>query len=104
MEIQTQKPIPQCVLDTINTLLKPYGATLADVSASTRRYMTAKQASIYSGLCQKTIRDRARDNAYESIRIGNTRKSRVLIDKDSFDQWLNGFKHKPTPKPEALNV
>ena len=104
MEIHTQKPIPQCVLDTINTLLQPYGATLADVSTSARRYMTAKQAAVYSGLCQKTIRDRARDKAYESIRIGNTRKSRVLIDKDSFDHWLNSFKHKPTPNPEALNV
>lgn len=97
------KPIPQCVVDAIETLLSPYGATLADVTTHNRRYMTAKQASVYSGLSSKLIRERARDNAFVSLRMGGTQKSRVLIDKTSFDQWLDKFKHKPTPNPEVLN-
>ena len=97
------KPIPQSVVDAIELLLAPYGATLADISTNNRKYMTAKQASMYSGLSPKFIRDRAQMKKFVSLRLGNTSKSRVLVEKSSFDNWLDSFKHKPTPNPEVLN-
>lgn len=95
MEVE-KKTIPQCVVDAIETMLLPYGAHLADINTTARRYMTAKQASIYSGISPHTIRERAAEGAFEWIRLGHTSKGRVLIDKYSFDSWLNSFKHRPT--------
>ena len=103
--MKKSKPIPQCVLDAIEAMLLPYGTTLDDVSTyNSKKYMTTKQASIYSGLGQKTIRERALENCFDSLRLGTTSRSRVLIDKLSFDQWLNGFKHKPIQHPEVFNA
>ncbi len=99
-----KQPVPQCVIEHIETMLSPYGVKLSDLSTNARRYMTAKQASIYSGLSSKTIREKAFCGAFESIRLGNSEKSRVLIDVYSFDNWLSSFKHKPTQTQEAFNV
>ena len=103
--MHNEQTIPPCILDAIETMLSPYGTSLADVSTGyNRRYMTTKQASVYSGLCQKTIRERALENCFDSLRLGTSSRSRVLIDKNSFDKWLNGFKHKPILHPEVLNA
>lgn len=88
--------IPQHVIDSVSCLLMPYGV---DFSAMVKqheatvdcRYITAKQASVYCGLKPKTIRDKALSGEIRSIRLGNSDKSRVLIDKSDLDNWLARF-------------
>lgn len=89
--------IPEEIKLAVSALLKPYGvdfATLVNSSENpntSQRYMTAKQASVYCGLQPKTLRDKALAGEIASIRLGNSDKSRVLIDKIALDNWLAGF-------------
>lgn len=95
--------IPENIASSVSLLLQPYGvdfsALLKNAESNVeRKYLTAAQASIYSGLSQKTIRDKALSGVIRSIRIGSTSKSRVLIEKKSIDEWLSSFNHKITTK------
>ena len=88
--------IPQHVMDSVSCLLSPYGVDFAELvknraESVERRYITAKQASLYCGLKPKTIRDKALSGEIKSIRLGNSEKSRVLIDKSDLDNWLDKF-------------
>lgn len=89
--------IPRHVIDSVSCLLSPYGVNFAelmqqkDVASVGCRYITAKQASVYCGLKPKTIRDKALSGEIRSIRLGNSDKSRVLIDKSDLDKWLARF-------------
>lgn len=88
--------IPKHVVDSVCCLLSPYGVDFAEIVKSKEqsvdcRYITAQQASIYCGLKPKTIRDKALSGEIKSIRLGNTEKSRVLIDKIDLDNWLARF-------------
>jgi excisionase family DNA binding protein len=89
--------IPKHVIDSVSCLLSPYGVDFAELmqhreAASVDcRYLTARQASAYCGLKPKTIRDKALSGEIRSIRLGNTDKSRVLIDKSDLDNWLARF-------------
>lgn len=95
--------IPKHVIDSVSCLLSPYGVDFAEIikersCAVDCRYITAKQASIYCGLKPKTIRDKALSGEIKSIRLGNSEKSRVLIDKIDLDNWLARFASQTKPK------
>lgn len=90
--------IPEEIKTAVTALLKPYGVDFTQLvncseipNNSQQRYMTAKQASVYCGLQPKTLRDKALAGEIASIRLGNSDKSRVLIDKIALDNWLAGF-------------
>lgn len=95
------KEIPENVIDSVSCLLRPYGVDFRKVVSSIsnqeiRKYMTAKQASVYCGLSAKTIRDKALAGEIASVRIGRSDKSRVLIVKAELDNWLEGFSSRKT--------
>lgn len=85
--------LPEHIALTVSGLLKPYGIDFSEVinGCCERKYMTAKQASIYCGLQPKTIRDKALSGEIKSIRIGDHERSRVLILKSDLDNWLERF-------------
>ena len=86
--------IPENVIESVSCLLRPYGVDVHDILKRTDercKYMTAKQASAYCGLSAKTIRDKALSGEIESIKIGRSDKSRVLIVKAGLDNWLESF-------------
>jgi hypothetical protein len=89
--------VPDEIRLAVSALLKPYGVDFTQLvncsenPNTSQRYMTAKQASIYCGLQPKTLRDKALAGEIASIRLGNSDKSRVLIDKQALDHWLAGF-------------
>lgn len=90
--------IPKNIADSVAMLLQPYGVNFFDLLKKSenieRKYITPSQAAIYCGFSQKTIRDKALSGAIQSIRTGNTDKSRVLIEKASLDSWLESFSRK----------
>lgn len=86
--------IPQHVIDSVSCLLSPYGVNFSELingNVQQQRYMTAKQASLYTGLQPKTLRDKALSGEIRSIRIGHSDKSRVLLEKADIDRWLATF-------------
>lgn len=86
--------IPAHILTAVNALLAPYGVSLSEMMQKTgdaSKYMTARQAANYCGLSPKTIRDKVLAGEFRSIKIGNTDKSRVLVDRADFDRWLESF-------------
>lgn len=87
--------IPQHVIDSVSCLLSPYGVNFAElingVVIQQQKYMTAKQASVYTGLQPKTLRDKALSGEIRSVRIGHSEKSRVLLEKADLDRWLASF-------------
>ena len=87
--------LPEHIVLTVSSLLEPYGVNFSELlngsPVSDRRYMTAKQASVYCGLQPKTLRDKALAGEIKSIRLGYSEKSRVLIDKIDLDNWLARF-------------
>ena len=94
------KEIPENVVESVSCLLKPYGVDFqellrrskqSDVSPEKCKYMTARQASMFCGLSAKTIRDKVLSGEIKAIKIGRSDKSRVLIIKNDFERWLEGF-------------
>lgn len=90
--------IPAEIQTAVSALLQPYGVNFSEMLShsenpnnSKQRYITPKQASVYCGLQPKTLRDKALAGEIASIRLGNSDKSRVLIDKQALDNWLAGF-------------
>ncbi|MEI8245583.1 MAG: helix-turn-helix domain-containing protein [Lentisphaerota bacterium] len=94
--------IPDNIAASVAMLLQPYGVDFKGLLQSRsnsdngieRKYITAAQASVYCGISQKTIRDKALAGVISSIRIGKSEKSRVLIEKVSLDSWLESFSRK----------
>ena len=94
------KEIPENVVESVSCLLKPYGVDFQELlrcseqsngSSEKCKYMTAKQASMFCGLSAKTIRDKVLSGEIKAIKIGRSDKSRVLIVKNDFERWLEGF-------------
>ena len=86
--------IPEHIMAAASALLAPYGVNLAELLNDTggghrQKYMTARQASDYCGLAAKTLRDKALAGEIKSHRLGNTSKSRVLIERAALDEWIN---------------
>ena len=46
---------------------------------------------MFCGLSAKTIRDKVLSGEIKAIKIGRSDKSRVLIVKNDFERWLEGF-------------
>lgn len=93
-----QYNIPAEIQVAVSALLQPYGVNFQEMlscsefpNSSKQKYITPKQASLYCGLQPKTLRDKALAGEIASIRLGNSDKSRVLIDKQALDNWLAGF-------------
>lgn len=89
--------IPKHVELAVDALLEPYGISLGDlldgrdrVADTRKRWMTIAEAEHYSGLSRWALWDAARKGFFRQSKLGNARKSTVLIDKKSFDQWLDG--------------
>ena len=88
--------LPEHIILTVSSLLEPYGVNFKELidfgsCSNDKRYMTAKQASVYCGLKPKTLRDKALAGEIKSIRLGNHERSRVLILKSDLDNWLERF-------------
>lgn len=48
--------VPQHIIDTINTLLSPYGLSYTPGTSSPGRYMNYREAAKYTGLSVSTLR------------------------------------------------
>ncbi len=83
--------IPKHIIDAVSGLLEPYGVNFSSLLKDETKYITARQASVYCGLSEKTIRRKALSGDIASIRSGKAVNSRVLIVRADLDNWLEGF-------------
>ena len=88
--------IPEHIITVIDALLAPYGVSLDEIInggvIEPQIYITPRQASLMSGChAPKTIRDFALAHKFKSKRIGHPTRGRVMIERKSFAQWLNGL-------------
>ena len=95
-----KQDIPQPIIDAINAMLTPYGRTWADTSPvavkeiEEPRFLSLRDAMIYSGLKRWNLYNHARQGHFTWKKIGQARRSPVLIEKKSFDQWLDAYSGK----------
>lgn len=52
------------------------------------RYLTAREASVYTGLCERSIREATYQRELEHIKVGR----RLLISMNALDAFMNRFK------------
>jgi|GEM_PF-6545234 len=84
--------IPDLVMQSVSTILQPYGVDFASMmQKNASGYITPRQASKLCGLSPKTLRTKVQSGEIKAIRIGDNQRSRVLIDKKYFFQWLGGM-------------
>lgn len=92
--------IPQPIIDAINTMLAPYGRSFSDTSSQAvkkieePRFLNLHDAMLYSGLKRWNIYNHARLGHFIWKKMGPAKRSTVLIEKKSFDQWLDTYPRK----------
>ena len=89
--------VPKAIIDAINTMLAPYGKTYnadepepAVKRISGPRFLSVADAMAYSGMSRWNIWNHARQGHFRTQKTGSHRSCSTLIDKESFDEWLNG--------------
>lgn len=87
--------VPEAIITAINAMLAPYGKKYEDVGNSLvtpikePRYINVATAAAYSGMSQWMVRFGARQGFYNSRKVGDRAQSRrLIIDKKSFDTWI----------------
>lgn len=97
--------IPQNIISSIDALLFPYGISFKRMLEVTRqpqvkelgiRSMTYKQCEKYSGISKYTIWRAAKAGKIKTHKISAGKHGKVLIDKESFDSWLEGLSKEAT--------
>ena len=90
--------VPQPIIDAINTMLAPYGRTFEDNPTQAvkkidePRFLSMRDAMIYSGLKRWSLWNHARLGHFIWKKIGPAKRSTVLIEKKSFDHFLESYK------------
>jgi excisionase family DNA binding protein len=80
--------VPKLVQDSVAQILKPYGVDFDSLMSGNTAYITPREAAEICGLSPKTIRNKALTGEIRAKRLGDHRRSRVLIDKNHLCQWL----------------
>lgn len=93
--MSTKKEVPEAIITAINVMLAPYGWKFEDIDETIvkrieePRFINVKDAASYSGMSRWLVRFGARQGFYATRKTGSKQKSRLLIDKKSFDNWID---------------
>lgn len=85
--------MPKHIVIAVDSLIKPYGLSIETLLKNSnvdtkKKWLTIEEAKHYSGLSRWALWDAAKKGSFKKSKLGNARKSKVLIDKQSFDFWI----------------